>query len=99
MIPESNTKDLMVRKDVVEAVKQGKFHVYFVKSIDEGIEILTDKKAGEKQSDEIYPKGTINYLVDKKLRELAEGLKKFGVEEEKEEKTKRRGKRGNTKKK
>jgi len=99
MIPESNAKDLMVRKDVVEAVKQGKFHIYSVKSIDEGIEILTDKRAGEKQSDGIYPKGTINYLVDKKLRELAEGLKKFGVEEEKEEKTKRRGKRGNTKKK
>ncbi|UCF72084.1 MAG: AAA family ATPase [Deltaproteobacteria bacterium] len=98
MIPESNVKDLMVRKDVVEAVKQGNFHIYAVKTIDEGIEILTDKKSGEKQSDGTYPKGTINYLVNEKLRELAEGLKKFGEEEEKEEKTKERGKRGKVKK-
>ena len=86
MMPESNIKDLMLRKDVVDAVKKGKFHIYAVKSIDEGIEILTGKKAGEKQSDGTFPKGTINYLVNKKLKELAEGLKKFGEEEEKEEK-------------
>jgi ATP-dependent Lon protease len=44
MIPESNVKDLMLRKGVVEAVKKGKFHVYAVKNIDEGIGILIDKK-------------------------------------------------------
>jgi predicted ATP-dependent protease len=92
MIPESNLKDLMLRKDVVEAVKEGKFHVYAVKTIDEGIEILTDKEAGQKHPDGTYPKGTTNYLVNEKLKELAEGLKKFGEEEEKEEKTKARGK-------
>ena len=86
MIPESNVKDLMLRKDVVEEVKKGKFHIYSVKTIDEGIEILTGKKAGEKQSDGTFPKETINYLVNEKLKELAEGLKKFGEEEEKEEK-------------
>ncbi len=86
MIPKSNVKDLMLRKDVVEAVKNGKFHIYAVKTIDEGIEILTDKKAGEKQSDGTYPKGTINFLVNEKLRELAEGLKKFGEKEEEEKK-------------
>jgi len=92
MMPESNVKDLMLRKDVVKAVKEGKFHIYAVKEIDEGIEILTGKKAGEKQSDETFPKGTINYLVNEKLKELAEGLKKFGEEEEKEEKKNRKGK-------
>jgi lon-related putative ATP-dependent protease len=97
MIPESNLKDLMLRKEVVEAVKEGKFHVYAVKTIDEGIEILTDKEAGEKQPDGTYPEGTINYLVNEKLKELAEGLKKFGEEEEKEEKTKASGKRGKAK--
>jgi len=97
MVPESNVKDLMLRKDVVEAVNEGKFHVYAVKTIDEGIEILTDKKAGGKQPDGTYPKGTINYQVNEKLKELAEGLKKFGEEEEKEEKTKPRGKRGKVK--
>jgi len=78
MIPESNVKDLMLRKDVVEAVETGKFHVYAVKTVDEGIEILTDKKAGEMKADGTYPTGTINALVDKKLKELAEGLKIFG---------------------
>ncbi len=95
MIPEANLKDLMLRKDVVEAVSQGKFHVYAVKTIDEGIEILTGKEAGEKRSDGTYPRGTINYLVNEKLKELAEGLKKFGEEEEKGEQVK--GKKGRVK--
>ena len=83
MIPESNVKDLMLRKDVVEVVKKKKFHVYAVKTIDEGIEILTGKRAGEIKPDGTYPKGTINALVNEKLKELAEGLKKFGEEEKK----------------
>jgi ATP-dependent Lon protease len=86
IIPESNVKDLMLRKDVVAEVKKGQFHVYPVKTIDEGIEILTGKKAGERKADGTYPKGTINYLVNQKLRDLAEGLKSFGDKEEKEEK-------------
>jgi ATP-dependent Lon protease len=93
MIPESNINDLMLRKDVVEAVKAGKFHIYPVKTIDEGIEILTDVQAGERGKDGAYPKGSINDLVDKKLKSLAEGLKKF-VEAEKEEKKKGGKKRG-----
>jgi ATP-dependent Lon protease len=84
MIPESNVKDLMLRKDVVEAVKKKKFHVYAVKTIDEGIEILTGKKAGEIKPDGSYPKGTINALVNEKLKDLAEGLKKFGDDEKKD---------------
>jgi ATP-dependent Lon protease len=78
MIPASNVKDLMLRKDVVEAVKKGKFQVYSVNTIDEGIEILTGKKAGAKKNDGSYPKDTINYLVDNKLKDLAEGLTRFG---------------------
>jgi len=82
MIPESNVKDLMLRHDVVEAVDKGKFHVYSVKTVDEGIEILTDKKAGELKTDGSYPRGTINYLVNEKLKELAEGYEKFGEKKE-----------------
>jgi ATP-dependent Lon protease len=93
MIPESNMKDLMLRKDVVEAVKKGQFHIYSVKTIDEGIEILTGKEAGQLQTDGTYPKGTINDLVNEKLKSLAEGLKKFGEEEEKKEEPKAKGKR------
>ena len=81
MIPDSNVKDLMLRKDVVEEIKNGRFTVYAVKTIDEGVEILTGKKAGVKKDDGTYPKDTINYLVDKKLKELAEGLTRFGKDD------------------
>ena len=80
MIPSQNAGDLMLRKDVVKAVKAGSFHVYPVNTIDEGVELLTGKPAGEKDGNGAYPQGTVNFLVDKKLRELAEGLKKFGSE-------------------
>lgn len=88
IIPDSNIKDLMLRKDVVNAVKEGHFHIYAVKNIDQGIEILTDKEAGAKQDDDTYPEDTINYLVDQKLRELAENITKFGKDTEEEEKKK-----------
>jgi predicted ATP-dependent protease len=99
MIPESNVNDLMLRKDVVEAVKKGRFHIYPVKTIDQGIEIMTGKKAGEGNAGGVYPKGTINYLVDKKLKDLAEGLKEFGGKEENEEKKKSEKKKGGARKK
>jgi predicted ATP-dependent protease len=78
IIPDSNVKDLMLRKDVVEAVKEGKFMIYSVKCIDEGIEILTGKEAGKLQAGGRYPEETINFLVDRKLKVLAEGIKEFG---------------------
>ncbi|MFP4686873.1 MAG: Lon protease family protein, partial [bacterium] len=77
IIPASNVNNLMVRADVVEAVKNGKFSIYAVKSIGEGIELLTGKPAGEKQQDGSYPEGSVNYAVQKKLKELAEKAKKF----------------------
>ena len=77
MIPQSNVKDLMLRKDVVTAVKEGRFTIYRVKNIDEGIEILSGRPAGELQADGGYPEKTINFLVDQKLKELAEGIKDF----------------------
>ena len=88
MIPQSNVKDLMLRKDVVEAVEKGRFHVYPVKTIDEGIEILTGKKAGARNAKGAYPKGSINCLVDQKLKQWAEGLKNFGNNEKEEKKKK-----------
>ncbi|MCF8146808.1 MAG: AAA family ATPase [Deltaproteobacteria bacterium] len=96
MIPESNVKDLMLRKDVVEAVEKGRFHIYPVKTIDQGIEILTGKKAGEKNEKGAYPRGSINYLVDQKLSKLAEGLKDFG--NDKEDDGKKKGTRSTKKK-
>ncbi len=81
MIPASNVADLMLRKDVVKAIEDGKFHLWSVKTIDEGIEILTDIAAGERRDDGSYPEGTINAKVDLKLRQLAEEMHKFGKEE------------------
>jgi lon-related putative ATP-dependent protease len=96
MIPHLNVDDLMLRKDVVEAVKEGKFCIYSVKTIDQGIEILTGVEAGEGQGDGTYKEGTVNDLVDKKLRELGTKIKEFegggGEEGAKEEKKKRKGK-------
>jgi len=77
LIPHQNIRNLMLREDVVKAVREGLFHIYNVKTIDEGIEILTVTPAGEKQTDGTFPEGTVNYLVDKRLREFAERLKGF----------------------
>jgi lon-related putative ATP-dependent protease len=77
LIPRSNTQHLMLREDVVEAVKNGQFAVYGVGTIDEGIEILTGVKAGERGSDSWFPAGTINRLVEDKLTSFAERGRSF----------------------
>ncbi len=60
LVPRSNLRNLMLRPDVVEAVEQGKFHVFAVSSIDEGIEVLTGTPAGERDHEGQYPPSTIN---------------------------------------
>jgi lon-related putative ATP-dependent protease len=77
MIPDSNVQNLMLKEEVVDAVKEGKFNVYSVKTIDEGIEVLTGAKAGQRRADGTYEQGTVNYLVDKQLGEMAEKLKEY----------------------
>jgi lon-related putative ATP-dependent protease len=77
LIPESNVQNLMLKEEVVDAVKAGKFHIYPVKTIDEGIEFLTGVKAGERRPDGAFEKETVNYLVDKRLKEIAQKLKEF----------------------
>ncbi len=77
IIPHQNVRNLMLRDYVIDAVREGKFHIYPAKSVDDGISILTGIAAGERQPDGGYPEGTINYLVDRKLREMAEGLRQF----------------------
>ncbi len=79
IVPEKNIKNLMLREDVVEAVREGRFHVYPVRTIDEGIAILTGREAGGRLPDGSYPEDTINYLVDKRLRELAESMRRFAA--------------------
>jgi lon-related putative ATP-dependent protease len=93
LLPESNVQDLMLRKDVVEAVANGLFHVYAVKTIDQGIEILTGVPAGGADAEGSYPEGSVNFLVHKKLSDLAAGLKKFFEGEEKESASQNEGKK------
>jgi lon-related putative ATP-dependent protease len=77
MIPAQNVGDLMLRRDVVEAVAEGRFSVIPVRTVDEGIQILTGVEAGQRGQDGTFPEGTVNYLVDRKLREMAEGMRQF----------------------
>lgn len=85
LIPQKNLRHLMLKRDVIEAVKDGKFHIYAVSHIEEGIEVLTGVPAGERRTDSTYPEGTINYLISKRLKKLAENLKAFGKEKTKKE--------------
>ena len=84
MIPHQNVEDLMLRTEVVEAVKKQKFHIYSVKTIDEGVEILTGVKAGKRRKNGAFKKDTVNYLVEEKLKELAQKSKEFGTTEKSE---------------
>ena len=77
IIPASNVKNLMLKEEVVEAVRQGRFHIYPVGTIDEGIEILTGEKAGQRLSDGAFEEGSVNWCVHNRLRELARGLRDF----------------------
>ncbi|KAF0220360.1 MAG: peptidase S16 lon domain-containing [Geobacteraceae bacterium] len=86
MIPKTNERHLMLKDEVVEAVRDGKFHIWSVETIDQGIEILTSVPAGERQEDGSYPEGTINHLVNKRLREMGESMKKFSAPEKEEKK-------------
>ncbi|MCE5338512.1 MAG: AAA family ATPase [Methanomicrobiaceae archaeon] len=77
LIPASNVQNLMLKEEVVEAAKAGKFRIYPVRTIDEGIEVLTGVPAGRRREDGTYEEGTVNYLVDRQLREMAETMRGF----------------------
>lgn len=77
MIPFTNVRNLMLKEEIIEAANAGKFTIYPVKTIDEGIEVLTGIKAGEPGPDGKYEADTVNYLVDKRLKEMAETLRNF----------------------
>jgi lon-related putative ATP-dependent protease len=77
MIPASNVQNLMLKEELLEAAKAGKFSIYPARTIDEGIEFLTGIPAGERQADGSYKKGTVNYLVNKRLKDMAEMAKDF----------------------
>jgi lon-related putative ATP-dependent protease len=77
LIPAANVKHLMLRQDVIEAVRDGKFHIYPVETTDHGIELLTGLSAGEPDEQGRYPEDTVNAKVHARLAELAEKRLKF----------------------
>ena len=68
IIPSTNVKDLVLKDEVVSAVKEGKFHIYAIDSIDDGIELLMGRKAGKKLANGGYSKDSVHYLVENKLK-------------------------------
>lgn len=79
VIPAANVKHLMLRPDVMAAAGEGRFHVYAVKTIDEGMEILTGRPAGERDGEGRFPAGSVNALVEDKLVAYARTRRRFGV--------------------
>jgi len=77
MIPSENVEDLMLREDVVEAVAAGKFHIYPVATVEQGIEVLTGVKAGQRGTDGTFEPDTCYAKVDQRLREMAKTLKEY----------------------
>jgi len=105
MIPASNVKHLMLRHDVVDAVAAGRFSIYPISTIDEGIEILTGIAAGEANEEGVYPKGTINRLVYDRLAAIGAKRRQLDAETKAEddeksndskEKPKRRSRKSTT---
>ena len=77
MIPRPNLRNLVLDDEVVEAVREGRFHIYAVSNIDEGIEVRTGVPAGEVDAEGGYPEGTVHYLVEQRLEELASRAREF----------------------
>jgi lon-related putative ATP-dependent protease len=80
LIPQSNVRNLMLRKPVIDAVEAGKFHIYPVESVAQGIELLTGVAAGEMDEHGEYPKETVNNAVQERLRSFAERWFSFHLE-------------------
>lgn len=72
IIPKQNVRNLNLSDEVISAVKSGKFHIYAISTIEEGIELLTGVPAGSRDENGKFPAGTINYLVYNKLKKYAE---------------------------
>ncbi|MEJ2101865.1 MAG: ATP-binding protein [Desulfobacterales bacterium] len=80
IIPKANTNNLMVKREVIRAVKEKKFHIYQVSTVEQGIEILTGVPAGKRDKDGNYPQGSVYGAVQKKLKRYLESLQKIKAE-------------------
>ncbi len=80
IIPKANTKNLMLKREVIQAVKQKKFHIYPVATVEQGIEILTGIPAGKPDKDGHYPQGSVYGAVQRKLKRFQKSLQKIEKE-------------------
>jgi predicted ATP-dependent protease len=81
IIPETNRRDLMLKNEVVQAVRDGLFHIYAVSRVEEALEILTGKRAGRKRNDGSYPKNSLNFLIEQQLIQWNEIARKAAAPE------------------
>lgn len=77
IIPRQNVVNLMLPAEIVKAVEEGRFHLWAVETVDQGIEILTGHPAGEVRDDGTYPEDSVHGRVSRRLKELAQGLVRF----------------------
>ncbi len=77
IIPRANVCHLMLRPDVIEAVRMGSFHVYAIDSVDQGIELVTGIPAGERGADGDYPDGTVHHAVQKQVDSLSDAYRQW----------------------
>jgi lon-related putative ATP-dependent protease len=77
LIPEANARHLMLREDVVEAVRAGRFHVHAIGTVDEGIALLTGREAGERGPDGRFPEASVNAAVEQALAANVQRLKEL----------------------
>jgi lon-related putative ATP-dependent protease len=82
VIPRANRQHLMLRADVVRAVKDGRFAIYTAKTVDEGLALLTGIEAGERGSDGRFPAETVNGRIEARLRSFAERVRAFSLGKE-----------------
>jgi predicted ATP-dependent protease len=75
IIPSRNIKNLMLHEEVVRAVRDGKFSIYPIERVEDGIELLMGIPVGQMDAEGKYPEGSLNYLVTKRLEEISEAMK------------------------
>ncbi len=88
IIPVQNIDNLMLDKEVQEAIDRGLFHIYPVSHVSEGIKILTGMELGIPKEDGSYPEGTISYLVQKRLKDMLDKVKALDSKENNKDKSK-----------
>jgi predicted ATP-dependent protease len=77
IIPESNRRHLMLHREVVDAVGKGDFHIHAVSHVDQGVELLTGRTAGEPDESGVFPEGSVNRAVQDRIRGLAEKSREY----------------------